>query len=136
MTENKTYNPNVGEALYGSVVGLGRITKEFLTGFSLLPVSPFGIPTAVRMVRTELKEGKEKKISFFQGFREFLLNNPFYWVGALVGGHLVGRFSDETYHFVREHPYSLAVPLATNALSAGYERFRIDKERELESRVE
>jgi len=138
MAEYKTNNSNLGEVLYGSVVGVGKLVGDFLQGALVLPVTSLIIPTFVRALKSQFKEAKEEGVNPLSGkdFKDWLSTKPFQGIGAVTGGFLIGQFADEAYHFVSEHPYTLAVPILTNLLSAGYERYKFDKEKGLEEKLE
>jgi len=138
MSEYKTNDSNLGEVLYGSVVGVGKLVGDFLTGALTLPVISLMIPTSVRVFKSQFKEAREKgeKLLSGENLKNYWSNTPVRGIGALTGGILIGQFADEAYHFVSEHPYTLAVPVVTNLLSAGYERYKSDKEKRLEDKLE
>jgi len=139
MTKNKNYDSNLGEILYGSVIGAGKLVGDFLEGVLALPIVSFMVPTVVRSFKDEFKEAHEKEESPISGksLKNFWINNPIKGIGAFTGGILIGNYADEAYHFVSEHPYTLAAPLVTNLLSAGYERYRTDKmKKDLEEKLE
>jgi hypothetical protein len=139
MSENKTYNSNLGEVLYGSVVGVGRIVGDFLKGALTLPVCSFMVPTTARLIKNQFKEaeeqGKDNPISR-EDFKNYWTKTPIRGIGALTTGILIGQYANEAYNFVSVHPYTLAIPVVTNLLSAGYERYRSDKLKGLEEKLE
>ena len=138
MSENKTYNSNLGEVLYDSVIGVGRIVSDFLIGALSLPVSSLMVPTTVRVIKNGLKEAKEQgeDIICGEGFKNYWTKVPIQGIGAVTTGILTGHYVDEAYNFVSEHPYTLAIPIVTNLLSAGYEKYRSNKLKGLEEKLE
>jgi len=137
MSEYKSKNSNLGEVLYGSVLGTGKLISKFLEGALTWPIPPLIIPTVVRSVKTQINEEKEK-LSIRENKenqKNYSLNNSFQRIGGFTSAILAGLHVPEAYHFVSEHPYTLAIPVLTNLLSAGYERYRFDKEKGLEDKL-
>lgn len=137
MSEYKIDNSKLGEVLCGSVVGVGKLADEFFRGVINLPLTFLTVPTAVRSIKSQFKEagGRGENPLSVRSFKNYFSNTPVHAIGTLVGGVSIGQLADEAYRFVREHPYSLAVPVVTNLLSAGYERYKSDKEKRLEDKL-
>lgn len=128
MTEEKT---NLGEVLYGSVLGLSRIGKDFLAGALVVPLASFAIPSVIRTVKDTIKTRSEGRPT---GKVIDLTRS----LGAVTSVGTMGLAAKAVYNFISEHPYITLAPfIASNLLSIGYERYRRDKLKEgLEERID
>lgn len=130
------------EKVYSPFVGLGRIASDFFEGLWPLPASFLIFPSVVGFAKNDFRYAKEQRgknplspeeIGSYLG--DYFAHKPIRRVGALISGSSIGLNIEEIYHFVNEHPSLLGVPVVTNLLSAGYERYLRDKNKGLEENI-
>ena len=125
--------PKVGylaEIIRGSIIGTIDLSIEILRGASVQPRAIFFAPSFFGENLRLIKE-KRELMTFAQAFR----NYPYRVIGAAGMGLLCGYHTIRIYEFLRDNPAYLVIPLMTNILSTGYQRYRKNKETTLEERI-
>jgi len=117
------------EAAWGTVQGTYRVVRDTAKGVAVFPGGIFWTLTALN-VQSDLAvaadHGYVSKIEIGTRIAG--------GVGATYAGMIAFAFEhNRALAVLDDHPYLAAIPLVTNLLSFGLERYRRDKEGDLES---
>ena len=129
------YKPNFGKVLYGSIVGTADITGKFIKG----SLTPLIIPTRVREYKETTRKYGLVPSKPLKNLVNYIKAAPVEAISTVVMPKVASVaaffYIDDVYQLIGENPGILAIPLATNLLSAGYERFRSNELKSLEEKI-
>lgn len=123
---NKNYEQpqkeNLAQIAHGTISGSYKIASEIFKGFLALYELTLTYPTAKRQYSENSNNYKNRSnLDFFNKIPRTEL------IGFTANALALGMYSNKIYDFIKENPAYLLVPLVTNLLSAGYERYRREK---------
>ncbi len=134
--ENQNYNLN-SSSLYGTIRGTGGVVKDFFEGALALPVACLVVPTFVRGTKEEYAKAQEEGRNYLglDSFANYWTKSPVMGIGSLFTGASLLVFNSQILDFVVDNPLVLTIPVITNTMSEGYERFRSGKTTDLETKL-